>query len=63
VPVEPLAGKIVIDTNNYYRNETVTSRLAALFLVQIFPIFSLVTPCQPGASPASVQRRTFTTGC
>jgi hypothetical protein len=26
-------------------------------------VFSLVAPCQPGASPASVQRRTFTTGC
>src|ERR1700674_2782891 len=39
------------------------SRLAALLLPQIFPIFSVVAPCQPGASPPSVQRRTSTTGC
>jgi hypothetical protein len=39
------------------------SRLAALLLPQIFPIFSVFTPCQPVASPFSVQRRTFTTGC
>jgi hypothetical protein len=39
------------------------SRLAALLLPQIFPIFSVVTPCQAGTSPFSVQRRTFTTGC
>src|SRR5438128_6365425 len=39
------------------------SRLAALLLPQIFPIFSVVAPCQPGASPPSVRRRTFTTGC
>jgi len=39
------------------------SRLAALLLPQIFPIFSVVAPCQPGAAPASVRRRTFTTGC
>ncbi|PYR25685.1 MAG: hypothetical protein DMF98_11390, partial [Acidobacteria bacterium] len=39
------------------------SRLAALLLVQILPVFSLVAPCQPGASPPSVRRWTFTTGC
>src|SRR5580698_1049726 len=39
------------------------SRLAALRLAQILPVFSLVAPCHPGASPASVRRRTFTTGC
>ena len=39
------------------------SRLAALLLAQILPVFSLVAPCHPGASPASVRRRTFTTGC
>src|SRR5580704_6252853 len=39
------------------------SRLAALLLVQILPVFSLVAPGHPGASPASVQRRTFTTDC
>ena len=32
------------------------SRLTALFLGRICPICSLVTPCQPGASPVSVQR-------
>ena len=39
------------------------SRLTALLLPQIFPIFSVVAPCQPGASPVSVRRWTFTTGC
>ena len=39
------------------------SRLAALLLAQILPVFSLVAPCHPGASPPSVQRRTFTTDC
>jgi hypothetical protein len=34
-----------------------------LLLVQILPVFSLVAPCQPGASPPSVRRWTFTTGC
>jgi hypothetical protein len=34
-----------------------------LLLPQIFPIFSVVAPCQPGASPVSVRRWTFTTGC
>src|SRR5207244_3026708 len=33
--------------------------LAALLLRQIFPIFSVVAPCQRGASPASVRRRDF----
>jgi hypothetical protein len=27
------------------------------------PIFSVVAPCDPGASPVSVQRQGFTTGC
>ena len=39
------------------------SPLAALRRVQIFPIFSLVAPCQRGASSPSVPRRTFTTSC
>src|ERR1700688_1872779 len=39
------------------------SRLAALLLAQILPVFSLVAPCHPGASPPSVRRRTFTTDC
>src|SRR4029453_17858004 len=30
------------------------SRLAALLIAQIFPIFSLFAPCHPGASPPSV---------
>jgi len=30
---------------------------------QIFPIFSVVAPCQRGASPPSVRRRTFTMDC
>jgi hypothetical protein len=34
-----------------------------LLLVQILPVFSLVAPCHPGASPPSVRRWTFTTGC
>src|SRR5439155_8725129 len=39
------------------------SPLTALLLAQIFPIFSVVAPCQRGASPPSVRRWTFTTGC
>src|SRR6266516_3009128 len=39
------------------------SPLTALLLPQIFPIFSVVAPCQRGASPPSVRRRTFTTDC
>ena len=39
------------------------SRLPALLLPRICPIFSVVAPWQPGAAPASVQRWTFTTGC
>jgi len=39
------------------------SRLAALLVARIFPIFGLLAPCQAGASPASVPRPTFTTGC
>src|ERR1700688_46771 len=39
------------------------SRLAALLLAHILPVFSLVAPCHPGASPPSVPRRTFTTDC
>ena len=38
------------------------SRLTALLLRRIFPIFSIVAPCQPGASPVSMRRGTFTTG-
>src|SRR5438876_5554417 len=37
--------------------------LTALLLPYIFPIFSVVAPCQRGASPASVRRWTFTTDC
>ena len=36
--------------------------LAALLLRRIFPIFSVVAPCQPGASSVSVRRGTSTTG-
>ena len=39
------------------------SRLTALLLGHILPVFSLVAPCQPGASPVSVRRWTFTTDC
>ena len=39
------------------------SSLAALLLAQILPVFSVVAPCQRGASPVSVRRQTFTTGC
>jgi len=39
------------------------SRLTALLLGQMFPTFSLVAPCQPGASPGSVQRGHSTTDC
>src|SRR5438128_6664799 len=39
------------------------SPLTALLLPHIFPICSVVAPCQRGASPPSVQRWTFTTGC
>src|SRR5687767_13011928 len=38
------------------------SRLAALLLPQIHPVFSVVAPCQPGASPVSMRRGTCTTG-
>jgi hypothetical protein len=37
------------------------SCLTAL-LRQIFPIFSVVAPCQAGASPVSVRRAIFITG-
>jgi len=36
---------------------------AALLLAQILPVFSVVAPCRRGASPVSVRRQTFTTGC
>ncbi len=39
------------------------SRLTALLLGHILPVFSLVAPCQTGASPVSVRRGTFTTDC
>ena len=39
------------------------SRLTALLVAQIFPIFSLLAPCQAGASPVSVRRRAFVTDC
>jgi CheY-like chemotaxis protein len=35
------------------------SRLAALLLPQILPIFSVVAPCHPGASPPSMLRRIY----
>ena len=38
------------------------SRPAALLLRRIFPIFSVVAPGRPGASPVSVRRGTSTTG-
>ncbi len=37
------------------------SRLTALRLRRIFPIFSVVAPCQAGASLVSMRRATFTT--
>jgi len=39
------------------------SRLPALLLGHILPVFSLVASYQTGASPVSVPRRTFTTDC
>ena len=36
---------------------------AALLLLQIQVVFSVVAPCPRGASPVSVRRQTFTTGC
>ena len=36
---------------------------AALLLPQILRVFSVVAPCPRGASPVSVRRQTFTTGC
>jgi hypothetical protein len=39
------------------------SSLAALLLAQILSVFSVVAPCQRGASPVSVRRWRFTTGC
>src|SRR6266487_513684 len=38
------------------------SRLAALLLRQIFPISSVVAPCQPGASAPSVRRHIYEMG-
>jgi hypothetical protein len=38
------------------------SRSTALLIAHLCPINSLFAPCQPGASPASVLRATFTTG-
>jgi hypothetical protein len=38
------------------------SRLSALLLARIFPIFSLVAPCQAGASSVSVRRGISITG-
>jgi hypothetical protein len=38
------------------------SRLAALLVPRISPIFSVVAPCHAGASSVSVRRGTFTTG-
>ena len=37
------------------------SRLSALVLGRIRPIFSIVTPCQAGTSPVSVTRASFST--
>src|SRR5947207_3855093 len=37
--------------------------LAALLLLQILPVFSVVAPCRRGASLVSVRCQTFTTGC
>jgi hypothetical protein len=34
-----------------------------LLLARILPVFSVVAPCRRGASPVSVRRQTFTTGC
>ena len=39
------------------------TRLAALFIGRILPVFSLFSPCPTGASPVSVRRGAFTTGC
>src|SRR5439155_2726578 len=36
---------------------------AALLLLQILPVFSVVAPCRRGASLVSVRRQTFTPGC
>ena len=41
----------------------VASRLTALLVGCIWPICALLTPCQPGATPVSVRRGAFTTGC
>jgi hypothetical protein len=38
------------------------SPLAALLLLQILPVFSVVAPCQGGASPVSVRRASRITG-
>ena len=39
------------------------SNVTALLLGRILPVYSLVAPCQVGASPFSVRRATFTTDC
>ena len=47
VPVEPLAGKIVVDTNNYYAAETARSRSS-----------TTTAPPRPGCSSGTCRRRT-----
>ena len=39
------------------------TRLAALLIAHLCPTNSLFPPCDPGASPVSVRRGTFTTVC
>jgi hypothetical protein len=39
------------------------SHRSALLVARILPIFSLLAPRSAGASPVSVRRGTFTTGC
>ena len=60
--ISPVPGAVLtsgLSSLNHYRLPGGASRLAALLLVQIFPIFSLVAPCHPGAAlrhPVLIQR-------
>src|SRR6266705_6680136 len=56
VPLQPVVKVWLHSTSD-------ASPPAALLLLQILPVFSVVAPCRRGASLVSVRRQTFTTGC
>ncbi len=56
VPLQPVVNVWLHSTGD-------ASSRAALLLPHILPVLSVVAPCPRGASPVSVRRQTFTTGC